>query len=153
MSGQAEAESVVREWVSKAESDLLSAEHNLLLGDLAPTSIVCFHIQQAVEKYIKALLAYHGIDFPKTHDISYLLSILPGNSQNLCMDEVTTEKLSYFAVSGRYPGFDVEPTAEEAQDLLRKATAFKKAVRAVLPLSCLVPEKHCPQKNADEKEQ
>ncbi len=37
------------------------------------TSTICFHAQQAVEKYLKAFLAFHDIDFPRTHDVDYLL--------------------------------------------------------------------------------
>ena len=29
---------------------------------------VCFHAQQAVEKWLKAFLAYHGVAFPHTHN-------------------------------------------------------------------------------------
>ncbi|MBI2878037.1 MAG: DUF433 domain-containing protein, partial [Candidatus Tectomicrobia bacterium] len=34
--------------------------------------------QQCVEKYLKALLVLQGIDFPKTHDLEKLVSLLPG---------------------------------------------------------------------------
>mgnify|MGYP000307964815 CR=1 FL=1 len=37
------------------------------------TSTICFHAQQAVEKYLKAFLILHDIDFPRTHDVDYLL--------------------------------------------------------------------------------
>lgn len=38
---------------------------------------ICFHAQQCVEKYIKALLVLCRVDFPKTHDIRRLVTILP----------------------------------------------------------------------------
>lgn len=47
---------VVREWVAKAENDLKNATHTLRLGTDCPTDNVCFHTQQCVEKYLKALL-------------------------------------------------------------------------------------------------
>jgi HEPN domain-containing protein len=37
---------VVREWVMKAENDLITARHTLELGDACPTDTVCFHAQQ-----------------------------------------------------------------------------------------------------------
>ncbi len=37
------------------------------------TSTICFHAQKAVEKYLKAFLAFHDIDFPRTQDVDYLL--------------------------------------------------------------------------------
>src|SRR6266478_6775118 len=68
---------VVREWLVKAENDLLNATHTLTLGANCPTDTVCFHAQQCVEKYIKALLVFRAISFPKTHDIDKLRSLLP----------------------------------------------------------------------------
>jgi HEPN domain-containing protein len=47
---------VVSEWVAKAENDLTNAAHTLKLGKACPTDTVCFHAQQVVEKYLKALL-------------------------------------------------------------------------------------------------
>jgi HEPN domain-containing protein len=38
--------------------------------------LVLFHIQQAVEKAIKAILSYKGEIFPKTHDIEDLIEFL-----------------------------------------------------------------------------
>jgi len=61
-------ELVAAEWARKAENDLKNATHALKLGAECPTDTVCFHAQQCVEKYLKALLTFLGIDFPKTHD-------------------------------------------------------------------------------------
>lgn len=58
-----------RAWFKKAESDLKTAEHILTLKESCPFDIVCFHAQQCAEKYLKALLVFRSIDFPKTHDL------------------------------------------------------------------------------------
>src|SRR5205823_6304277 len=68
--------SVIREWIVKAENDLLTAAHTLTLGKDCPTDTVSFHAQQCVEKYIKALLVYKAIPFPKTHKIGDLRALL-----------------------------------------------------------------------------
>lgn len=47
---------VVRLWVNKAENDLAAAALTLKAGRKAPADTVCFHAQQCVEKYVKALL-------------------------------------------------------------------------------------------------
>lgn len=57
---------VVREWLAKAENDLLAATHLLRLGRGAPADVVCFHAQQCAEKYLKALLVFSGDEVPKT---------------------------------------------------------------------------------------
>ena len=43
---------LIREWLAKAENDLLNAAHTLTLGAACPTDTVCFHAQQCVEKHI-----------------------------------------------------------------------------------------------------
>ena len=45
----------------------------LKLGAAGPTDTVCFHAQQCVEKYLKALLVLHGIEFERVHQISALI--------------------------------------------------------------------------------
>ena len=51
----------VHQWISKAEEDLLVVE-KLTEIEVFATSSVCFHCQQAVEKYLKAFLISNGID-------------------------------------------------------------------------------------------
>jgi len=36
---------------------------------------VGFHVQQAVEKALKVALTLEGVDFPKTHDIDFLVGL------------------------------------------------------------------------------
>ena len=55
---------VVREWIVKADHDLMMAAHILKLGKAAPVDIICFHAQQCVEKYLKAILVYRSLPFP-----------------------------------------------------------------------------------------
>lgn len=61
----------IKEWISKAEKDIKTVEIMKEVEDV--TEIVCFHCQQAVEKYLKALLIAHDVEFPKTHNIDFLL--------------------------------------------------------------------------------
>lgn len=46
----------------QAKNDLTNAAHVLKLAAACPTDTVCFHAQQCVEKYLKALLVLDGID-------------------------------------------------------------------------------------------
>ena len=64
---------------------------------------LCFHAQQAAEKALKAVLVQHGIRVPRSHDLAYLMSILPGNvSIPPVLIELPT--LTKYAVHQRYPG-------------------------------------------------
>ena len=61
-------------WFKKAEEDIYTAK--LLLKETdSPVCIICFHSQQAAEKYLKAYLVVRNIDFPKTHDLKILINI------------------------------------------------------------------------------
>ena len=83
MPANAETLRVIRQWVEKAENDLKNATHTLKLGRDCPTDTVCFHAQQCVEKYLKALLVFEGKDVSKTHHISELMRMLPAT---ICPD-------------------------------------------------------------------
>src|ERR1700680_2989623 len=63
------------QWVHKAEKDWEVA-HKLAGESPAPRDIVCFHCQQAAEKYLKALLQEGGLAVPKTHDLVNVLNLL-----------------------------------------------------------------------------
>ena len=38
------------------------------------TDAVCFHMQQCIEKYLKAYLIFNGKEIRKTHDLAELIS-------------------------------------------------------------------------------
>lgn len=127
----------IQQWVIKADSDLKAVEHLLTLKDDCPTEIVCFHAQQGVEKYLKALLTLLDIDFPKSHDLGELLKLLP-QDKNIPLTIHEAEKLTDYAVSARYPD-DAEfiPVLEatEASEIAKRVGA---AVRACLPREALI---------------
>jgi HEPN domain-containing protein len=70
---------IVRQWVQKAENDLRAAVQTLKLRAHCPTDTVCFHAEQVVEKYLKTLLVWHRVDFPKTHNLGILFGLLPAS--------------------------------------------------------------------------
>ena len=64
-----------REWLRRARSNLARASH----GQVAPDVLfedLCFDAQQAVEKALKALLVLKGVQVPRTHSISELITVL-----------------------------------------------------------------------------
>src|SRR5271157_4486483 len=54
--------------VHKADVDLAAVEH-LTGASGIDKELLLFHLQQAVEKYLKARLSFSGLHFEKTHDI------------------------------------------------------------------------------------
>ena len=122
---------VVREWLAKAENDLLTATHTLTLGRRCPTDTVCFHAQQCAEKCLKALLVLRGIDFPKTHDLEALAARLRnGPKPALSPDELA--RLKRYATVTRYPGAETI-SHSEARRAVAAARRIRKAVRELVP--------------------
>lgn len=69
--------------------------------------LACFHAQQAIEKLLKAVLIYHGIEFQRTHDLHTLATLLlqSGISSPCTPEELT--RLNPFAVTFRYDDTDI----------------------------------------------
>lgn len=122
----------VRLWVVKAEHDIKTAEHTLQIRDDCPFEIVCFHAQQCAEKYLKALLVSRSIDFPKTHDLRFLLELLPAEF-NLGLELSEVAFLSRYAVDGRYPGSWDEITRVQAERAIAVACKVRDAVKPRIP--------------------
>lgn len=137
MSGREQVVEILREWVVKAEHDLLAASHLLGLGTEAPTDTICFHAQQCIEKYMKAVLIAEGTDFRKTHDVDILLLQLPRSKRpNLTEAEIST--LTDYAVGPRYPGFD-DLTIAEARRAVALARRIRRELRRHLPRAAKTP--------------
>ncbi len=127
---------VVSEWVQKAENDLTTAAHTLKLAKASPTDTVCFHAQQCVEKYLKALLVYHELDFPKTHNLRALLARLPARAQ----PDLTVEEqhiLTRYATVTRYPGDYSAIPLSEARNSVKVAQRVRRQIRKRLPKEAL----------------
>ncbi|MEK7449773.1 MAG: HEPN domain-containing protein [Planctomycetota bacterium] len=117
----------IKNWLIKANNDIKTAEHELSLPlEETITDTVCFHCQQAVEKYLKAFLIYHKIEIGRTHNIEYLLN------QCALMDKdfagIEVKELSTFGVDIRYPEDFYIPDIEEAKFYYDLAKRIKELV-------------------------
>jgi HEPN domain-containing protein len=136
MNEQLEITAEIRRWVEKAENDLRNAEYVLTLKEDCPTDTVCFHCQQCAEKYLKALLIFRGVDFPKTHDLVLLFN-LSINECELSLQIGEVQPLNRYSVEARYPG-DWDPIErQEAAEAVNMARGVRDAVRNVLPKDAL----------------
>jgi HEPN domain-containing protein len=57
---------ITLEWIEKAIGDLATARRELRARSEHNYDAVCFHAQQSVEKYLKAVMQEHGLNIPKT---------------------------------------------------------------------------------------
>lgn len=131
MPGQADSREVAEQWAQKAENDIRCAEALLKLHRDSAIDNICFLAQQGVEKYLKALLALKNIDFPKSHNISEIVFLLPKPLRpKLTVKE--QELVSNYAVVTRYPGDYGEVSFTEAKQALAIAKRVQESARKKL---------------------
>jgi HEPN domain-containing protein len=94
------------------------------------TSSICFHAQQAVEKFLKAFLILNDVDFPKTHDLDFLLKEC--KKINKSVFEVDLKNLTEFGVAVRYPDDFYVPDVKETLEYRDIALEIKEIVEKMV---------------------
>jgi len=121
---------LARGWVLKAGSDLADARRTIS-GD-GPYDTACFHCQQAAEKFLKAFLAWHNCEIPKTHDIEEILLICSERNSRLKTLDFPAEEMSSYAVEMRYD-FEFWPDRQTAKRALEEVERLWKVLKESLP--------------------
>ncbi len=119
-------------WVHKAERDWEVA-HKLAAETPPPRDIVCFHCQQAAEKYLKALLQENGLVVPRTHDLADILDLLLSGDATLARLRRKADSLTQYAVDYRYP--DMIASKRQMEAAIRHVDLIRLKCRAKLDLS------------------
>lgn len=89
------------EWLNKADEDRLVVDVLMRTGE--ELTLPCmFHLQQMLEKLLKALILVQGNRFERTHDLTRLAAL--SETQDVEGLSEISETLNLFAVNGRYPG-------------------------------------------------
>ncbi len=122
---------LVEQWLNKAGDDLGLCLK--LIHDDAPFfSAIAFHAQQAAEKYLKAFLVRHQIEFPKTHDMKELLILAARKNSALAVRLEEAKTLTPFAANVRYPMDEEELTLAVVRRAVQIAVEVRDAVEAEL---------------------
>ncbi|MBN2092137.1 HEPN domain-containing protein [candidate division KSB1 bacterium] len=124
---------LTKAWLMKANNDLITAKK--LIDSDGPFDTACFHLQQAIEKALKAFLVFHEQFVPKIHDLEELqrrcrkLGISP-ELESFDLSEITD-----FAVEMRY---DLEfwPEIPDVLNALEITNKIMTLVLANLPNEC-----------------
>ena len=69
-------EKILKEWMEFARMDFLTAKHLYEHMYPKPLEIICYHCQQAIEKFLKGVLFSKGVTIKKTHDLGLLAEML-----------------------------------------------------------------------------
>jgi len=123
------------QWYFKADGDYRTAEI-LLEHYPIQADIICFHCQQAVEKWLKAYLVYNGVDEPpKIHDLTKLLTLCAEFDSSFELIHSQCDALTEYGVIPRYPD-EFEVTDRQAQ----RAFEYAQEIRNFPPLAKLRAE-------------
>lgn len=113
-----------REWRRKASEDLRRVEARLREGDIEDAA---FHLQQALEKFLKGFLLSRGWRLKKIHDLEMLLDDATTFDHALEQFRPLLQQVSGYYLIERYPGFDQEGATED--DVTRAYRQAKRLVR------------------------
>jgi len=119
-----------RRWLTKADEDLAAAQR--LLPEVVNQA--AFHVQQALEKTLKALMVAKRQQIRKTHDISLLMSLVRPLWPSLIPQRFPIAELTEWYVASRYPGLDeVALTVSDVTAALALVADFMIVVRGCGP--------------------
>ncbi len=125
-------EFTLRQWIRKAEHDLKIGRDEMKTADPA-TDMVCFHMQQCAEKYLKAFLIFHRREPPRTHRLAALIALcaqIDPDFEDLMRWGV--DELTPYAVEARYAEEFYFPDVEETQRAIDLAERVRDFVRKKL---------------------
>lgn len=109
-----EGRDLARVLARKAEGDA-KAMRRLASDSEIDDEAVGFHAQQAMEKWIKAVMAIHGLEEVRIHDLGRLLELLSDTGVELPPNADRVDELTIYAVPMRYDELlDAEPLDRDA---------------------------------------
>ena len=118
----------VKNWIKKANNDFKIA-HRELKANNPVKDMICFHMQQCVEKYLKAFLSHNNVSFRKTHDIAELIESckdIDPEFNNLY--DLEADSLTIYGVEIRYPDDFYIPTLNETKNAVEITIKVKKFI-------------------------
>jgi HEPN domain-containing protein len=124
---------LVRGWLAKAASDLATAD--LILESTGPYDTACFHAQQAIEKTLKGLLAFHELPIPRTHDLEELQRLVLEVQALPQLVGIDLTQVTDYAVAVRYD-FEFWPDQMLAAAAVALAEQVQRIILEALPAEC-----------------
>jgi len=118
-----------QEWFERGRHDIETAQ--LLYDERGYTDSIAYHIQQAIEKYLKGHLVLNGKKPPKIHELDTLLNHILRFDDSFNSFLELCEKASRYYIEDRYPPGpvveyeynEIKADLDEAWELIRKVLA------------------------------
>jgi HEPN domain-containing protein len=120
---------IIKDWINKGDEDFEFAAVNL--KERKPFyAQICFHFQQAAEKYLKGFIVAHELEFRRIHDLPVLLGICSAQDPTLEELRDVCEYLNAFYVETRYPvHWPTNFSYDEAERALESAAQIRAAIK------------------------
>jgi HEPN domain-containing protein len=121
-----------QEWFQRGDRDIETAQ--LLYDQFGHSDAVAYHIQQAIEKYLKGYLVFRGRTPPRIHDLDALLNLVAALDADLYPPHIELcERATRYYLEDRYPpGPPAEYSREEIKADLESARGMVDAIRQKL---------------------
>lgn len=117
------------EWFLRGDHDIETAD--LLYNESGHMDSVAYHIQQAIEKYLKGYLALNGKRPPRIHELDTILNHVIAFDDSLAGFLDICEKVSLYYIEARYPpGPPMEYDRQEIKRDLDSAWELARKIRA-----------------------
>jgi len=89
------------DWFAQGDMDVRSAE--ILLAQDGPLPVIAFHIQQAVEKYLKGFLLHTGWPLRRIHDLETLVQEAIARDADFVPFLAPCQRITEYYIETRYP--------------------------------------------------
>ena len=126
-----ETRDYLNHWIKKAEEDITVIQ-KLTEFEIIASSAVCFHCQQAVEKFLKDFLIANNKEIVRTHNIEFLLAECSDIDKDF--EKIDPLNLTDFEVDIRYPGDFCYPSEQEVIIYSNLALQIKNLVKSKIKL-------------------
>jgi HEPN domain-containing protein len=122
-----------KDWLDKANNDLLAAEAILAYYEEPPTDTVCYHCHQVAEKCFKAFAIAKATTLHKIHYLVELLDFCVAINKDFEKFRESAESLNRYYIDAKYPpALPILYPIEEAKAALDQAKEILAFTRSKL---------------------
>ena len=117
---------IVSEWIDYAQRDLESAKYLLSMRPI-PLEIVCYHCQQAAEKFLKSFLISNIEQIKRIHDLQYLCKLCIQFDSSFSTLEDACIDLTEYCIQARYP-FHIDIEESDMRLAIKNAELIRDSI-------------------------
>lgn len=92
---------IPNEWLAQGDLDIQAAE--ILLAQNGPLPVIAFHLQQALEKYLKGFLLFCEHPLQRIHDLEVLLQQAIAQDSDFSPYLAPCQRITEYYIESRYP--------------------------------------------------